>query len=114
MQISSSTRIWLAAGITDMRKGFTGLSAIVQTALEMQPLGGSLFIFRGRRGDRLKILWWDGTGLCLLAKRMQCSRFLWPQAPDGAISLSQAQLSMLLQGIDWRHPIRAGQVLKEV
>jgi transposase len=97
-----------------MRKGFTGLSAIVQTVLEMQPLGGHLFVFRGRRGDRLKILWWDGTGLCLFAKRLERGRFLWPQARDGAISLSPAQLSMLLEGIDWRHPIRTGQPLNEV
>jgi transposase len=112
--IPQSTRIWLAAGITDMRKGFTGLSAIVQNVLVMQPLGGHLFVFRGRRGDRLKILWWDGTGLCLLAKRLERGRFIWPQARDGAISLSQAQLSMLLEGIDWRHPVRTDRSKNEV
>jgi len=114
MQMPSATRIWLAAGVTDMRKGYTGLSAIVQTVLEMQPLCGHLFVFRGRRGDRLKVLWWDGTGLCLLAKRLERGRFLWPQARDGVISLSPAQLSMLLEGIDWRHPIRTGRPLNEV
>jgi len=114
MQMPSATRIWLAAGVTDMRKGYTGLSAIVQKVLEMQPLCGHLFVFRGRRGDRLKVLWWDGTGLCLLAKRLERGRFLWPQARDGVISLSPAQLSMLLEGIDWRHPIRTGRPLNEV
>jgi transposase len=111
---SMPTRIWLAAGITDMRKGFTGLSAIVQTVLEMQPHCGHLFVFRGRRGDRLKLIWWDGTGLCLLAKRLERGRFIWPQARSGSIALSPAQLSMLLEGIDWRHPLRTTHVLSEV
>jgi transposase len=110
----SQTSIWLAAGITDMRKGFTGLSAIVQHLLDMRPLGGHLFIFRGRRGDRLKLLWWDGTGLCLMAKRLERGRFIWPQAANGAISLSPAQLSMLLEGIDWRHPVRTALPLNEI
>jgi len=110
----SQTRIWLAAGTTDMRKGFTGLSAIVQNSLEKHPLGGHLFVFRGRRGDLIKLLWWDGTGLCVMAKRLERGRFIWPQAANGAISLTSAQLSMLLEGIDWRHPIRTTQPLNEV
>ena len=97
-----------------MRKGFTGLGAIVQNALEMHPLGGHLFIFRGRRGDLTKLLWWDGTGLYLMSKRLERGRFIWPQAKDGAISLSPAQLSMLLEGIDWRHPVRTALALNEV
>ena len=112
--LPTPTRIWLAAGVTDMRKGFTGLSAIVQTVLDMQPLCGHLFVFRGRRGDRIKLIWWDGTGLCLLAKRLERGRFIWPQARSGSISLSPAQLSMLLEGIDWRHPARTSHVLSEV
>ncbi len=63
-------------------------------------------VFRGRRGDLIKLLWWDGDGLCLFAKRLERGRFIWPQAEKGAVSLSRAQLSMLLEGIDWRHPIR--------
>jgi transposase len=114
MQMPSAKCIWLAAGITDMRKSFTGLSAIVKNALALQPLGGHLFLFRGRRGDRLKILWWDGTGLCLFTKRLERGRFIWPQANNGAISLSSAQLSMLLEGIDWRHPIRTSETLHEI
>ncbi len=66
--LPAGARIWIAAGVTDMRRGFTGLSAQVQTALEREPLSGHVFIFRGRRGDLVKLLWFDGDGLCLLAK----------------------------------------------
>ena len=102
----SGTNIWLAAGVTDMRRGFTGLSAVVQTVLEQNPFDGHVCVFRGRRGDLIKLLWWDGDGLCLFAKRLERGRFLWPQADHGAVSLSRAQLSMLLEGIDWRRPVR--------
>ena len=106
MIIPSGTRVWLAAGATDMRRGFDGLAAIVQERLGADPVGGHVFIFRGRRGDLVKMLWWDGDGLCLFAKRLERGRFIWPQATDGAIHLSAAQLSMLLEGIDWRRPVR--------
>ncbi len=106
MIIPSGTRVWLAAGATDMRRGFDGLAAIVQERLGADPFSGHLFLFRGRRGDLVKMLWWDGDGLCLLAKRLERGRYIWPQATDGAIHLSAAQLSMLLEGIDWRRPVR--------
>lgn len=109
IDVPASTRIWLAAGVTDMRRGFQGLSAQVQTVLEQQPLLGHVFVFRGRRGDIVKLLWFDGDGLCLLAKRLERGRFIWPQATSGSVSLSRAQLSMLLEGIDWRAPIRTAQ-----
>jgi transposase len=102
----SGTHIWIAAGVTDLRRGFTGLSAVAQTVLEKEPYSGHVFVFRGRRGDLIKLLWWDGDGLCLFAKRLERGRFIWPQAEEGAVSLSRAQLSMLLEGIDWRRPIR--------
>lgn len=105
----NGTRIWLAAGVTDMRKGFDGLAAIVQTALVENPFSGQLFVFRGRRGDRVKILWWDGDGLCLYAKRLERGRFIWPRAESGSVALTPAQLSMLLEGIDWRRPERSWQ-----
>ena len=104
--LPAGTRIWIAAGVTDMRCGFNGLAAKVQTALADDPFSGHVFVFRGRRGDILKILWWTGDGLCLLAKRLERGRFIWPQASEGAVCLSQAQLSMLLEGIDWRRPER--------
>lgn len=104
--LPSGARIWIAAGVTDMRKGFDGLAALVQETLAEDPFSGQMFVFRGRRGDRVKLLWWDGDGLCLLAKRLERGRFVWPQASSGSVSLSAAQLSMLLEGIDWRRPER--------
>lgn len=92
-----------------MRRGFHGLSAQVQTVLEQEPYSGHVFLFRGRRGDLIKLLWFDGDGLCLLQKRLERGRFIWPQATSGTVSLSRAQLSMLLEGIDWRRPDRTWQ-----
>jgi transposase len=85
---------------------FDGLSAKVQTVLNEQPFSGHVFVFRGRRGDIVKLLWWDGDGLCLFAKRLERGRFIWPQATEGTVRLTRAQLSMLLEGIDWRRPQR--------
>lgn len=112
--VPSNTRIWLAAGVTDMRKGFNGLSMLVQKALREDPFSGHLFVFRGRKGDLIKIIWWDGQGACLFTKRLERGRFVWPLAKDGKITLSISQLSMLLEGIDWRiqkqtwRPLKAG------
>lgn len=89
-----------------MRRGFDGLAAIAQEKLGADPFGGHVFVFRGRRGDLVKLLWWDGDGLCLFAKRLERGRFIWPQATEGSVHLSTAQLSMLLEGIDWRRPER--------
>ncbi|EWS64981.1 Transposase [Hydrogenophaga sp. T4] len=105
----AGTRVWLAAGQTDMRKGFDGLATLAQSALTQDPFSGHVFVFRGRRGDIIKLLWWDGQGLCLFAKRLEKGRFVWPQADSGAVSLTPAQLSMLLEGIDWRMPTRTWQ-----
>ena len=104
--LPAATRIWIAAGVTDLRRGFTGLSALVQTRLEQSPMSGHVFVFRGRRGDLIKILWFDGDGLCLFSKRLERGRFIWPQVTSGTVSLTPAQLSMLLEGIDWRRPER--------
>lgn len=104
--LATHTQIWIVAGVTDLRRGFTGLSGMVQTKLEQDPFSGHVFVFRGRRGHLIKVLWWDGDGLCLFAKRLERGRFVWPQATSGTVSLSRAQLSMLLEGIDWRRPMR--------
>jgi transposase len=104
--LPAGTQVWLVAGVTDMRRGFDGLAAIVQSKLASNPYDGHVFVFRGRRGDRIKVLWWDGDGLCLLAKRLEHGHFVWPQAESGSVHLSAAQLSMLLEGIDWRRPQR--------
>lgn len=103
------THIWLAAGVTDMRKGFGGLAALVQETLAENPFSGQMFVFRGRCGDLVKLLWWSGDGMNLYAKRLERGRFVWPQARSGAVHLTSAQLSMLLEGIDWRRPTRTWQ-----
>lgn len=102
IELPANTRIWIVAGVTDMRRGFTGLSAMVQTTLQENPFSGHVFIFRGRRGDLVKLLWYEDGGLCLFAKRLEGGRFLWPKAESGTVMLTRAQLSMLLEGIDWR------------
>jgi transposase len=107
--LPAGTRIWLAAGVTDMRRGMDGLAALVQTALTEDPFAGHVFVFRGRRGDLVKLLWWSGDGMNLYAKRLERGRFVWPQATSGSVHLSAAQLSMLLEGIDWRRPERTWQ-----
>lgn len=106
MGLPAGARIWIAAGVTDMRSGFNGLAAKVETALKEDPHSGHIFVFRGRRGDLMKVLWWTGDGLCLLCNRLERGRFVWLQASEGTVTLTQAQLSMLLEGIDWRGPDR--------
>ena len=107
--LPANTRVWLVAGHTDLRRGFDGLAAMVHTVLADNPFSGHVFVFRGRRGDIIKVLWFDGQGLCLFAKRLERGHFVWPQATEGAVSLTPAQLSMLLEGIDWRMPVRTHQ-----
>ena len=104
--LPAGVQVWLAAGETDLRKGFDGLAALIQVQLTEDPFSGQLYVFRGRRGDLVKILWWDGDGLCLFAKRLERGKFVWPRATSGTVSLTSAQLSMLLEGIDWRRPTR--------
>ena len=98
--------IWLVAGFTDLRKGLDGLSALVQSRLNENPFNGSLYIFRGRRGDKIKVLWYSHDGLCLFYKRLSDGRFVWPQVTEGTVAMSAAQLAMLLEGTDWRRPKR--------
>jgi transposase len=107
--LPTATRIWLAAGVTDLRRGMQGLAALVETTLLEDPYSGHVFVFRGRRGDLIKLVWWSGDGLCLFAKRLEGGKFVWPQATSGTVHLSSAQLSMLLEGIDWRRPQRTWQ-----
>lgn len=98
-------RVWIATGHTDMRKGMQSLALQIQEGLQRNPHGGDLYVFRGRRGDLLKILWHDGLGLSLYAKRLDKGRFIWPAAKAGeAVAISAAQMSYMLEGIDWRNP----------
>jgi transposase len=92
-----------------MRKGFNGLSVLAQDTLKEDPFSGHLFVFRGKRGDLIKVLYWDGQGFCLFAKRLERGRFVWPITKAGVVTLTPAQLSMLLEGIDWRAPQRTWQ-----
>ena len=105
LALGPATKIYLALAPVDMRKGFDGLAAQVQCVLRRDPFSGHLFLFRGRRGDRLKGLWWDGSGLMLLAKRLEHGRFVWPQVKDGAMTLTGAQIAMLIEGLDWRRAL---------
>ena len=104
ISLPSGTRIWLVAGVTDMRKPFNGLGELVQHALDVNPFSGHLFIFRGRKGDTVKILWTDADGLCLFTKRLEEGQFIWPTVRDGKIAITRSQLAMLLDKLDWRQP----------
>ena len=104
---ASGLRVWLAGGVTDMRRGMHSLSLQVQEGLGRDPHGGDLFVFRGRRGDLIKVLWHDGVGLSLYTKRLERGRFIWPTPADGAVAITTAQQGYLLEGIDWRNPVRS-------
>ena len=102
--IPAGARVWIAMGQTDMRKGMQGLALLVQQSLSRNPHGGDLFVFRGRAGALVKIIWHDGIGMSLYAKRLEKGRFIWPVPKDGAVAISTAQLAYMLDGIDWRNP----------
>ena len=102
--VPSNVRVWLAVGRTDMRRGMNGLALLVQQGLGREPHAGDLFAFRGRRGDLLKIIWHDGIGMSLYAKRLERGRFIWPSPADGIVAITSAQLAYMLDGIDWRNP----------
>jgi transposase len=101
-------KVHLAFGYIDMRKGIDGLAMLVQGVLRQDPFSGHLFVFRGRKANLIKIVFWDGTGLCLFTKRLEHGVFLWPSnvEPGGTLMLNSAQLSMLIDGVDWRAPER--------
>jgi transposase len=104
--LSASARVYLACGVTDMRKGAVGLAMLVQQSLSEDPFDGSVYAFRGRRSGLLKLIWHDGLGLCMLTKRLEQGQFHWPSATTtGRISLSPAQLVALLDGCEWRAPV---------
>jgi transposase len=101
-------KVHLALDLIDMRKGIDGLAMLVQGVLRQDPFSGHLFVFRGRKANLIKIVFWDGTGLCLFTKRLEQGVFLWPSnvEPGATLALSSEQLSMLIEGIDWRAPER--------
>jgi transposase len=107
MHLAPGTQVWLACRPTDLRKGFNGLATRVSEVLLADPFSGHLFVFRGKRGDNVKILHWDGTGLCLFAKRLERGRFIWPPIIDERLRLTTGQLALLIEGIDWRRTVPA-------
>src|SRR5262249_58637495 len=102
--IASGVKVWIATGHTDMRRGMNSLALLVQEAFKRDPHGGDLYVFRGKSGKLIKILWHDGLGMSLYAKRLERGRFLWPLSADGVVTITPAQLGYLLEGIDWRMP----------
>ena len=103
--LNYGAKIYLCTGVTDMRKGMNGLSLLTQTKLAQKASSGAMFVFRGRSADRIKILWWDGQAFCLYYKCLNRGKFTWPRADCGSLSITAAQLSMLIEGIDWRSPV---------
>jgi len=94
-------RVLVATRPVDFRKQADGLAAIVQAALGADPFCGAVYVFRSKRLDRVKLLWWDGTGICLMTKRLESGHFCWPPIEDGMMKLSAVQLSALLEGGEW-------------
>lgn len=105
--LGNNVRVYLACRPVDMRKGMHSLATQVSAVLQADPYSGHVFVFRGRRGDYLKILHWDGSGMCLYAKRLEQGRFVWPPILDEQLNLTSGQLALLLEGIDWRRTVAA-------
>lgn len=101
-------RIWLAAGVTDMRRGLDGFASLIAQEFNHDPFSGQIFAFRGHRGHLIKLLFWDGQSLVLYAKRLERYHFVSPSASEGVgtVSLTPAKLAMLTEGIEWRAPVR--------
>ena len=97
----TNVRVLIATKPVDFRRGIMGLAAIVEAEFKADPFSGVIYVFRSKRADRIKLLFWDGTGVCLLIKRLEGSKFRWPKIEDGVMRLSPAQLSALLEGLDW-------------
>ena len=102
--VPSGVRVWIATGHTDMRRGMNSLALLVQEAFKRDPHGGDLYVFRGKSGKLIKILWHDGLGMSLYAKRLERGRFVCPRTDGEAVTITAARLGYLLEGIDWRMP----------
>ena len=101
--------VWIATGHSDMRRGMNTLALQVQQVLKRNPHAGDLFVFRGKRGNLLKVLWHDGYGTSLYAKRLEKGKFVWPATMGDPVTITPAQLGYMLEGIEWRHPQRMFQ-----
>jgi len=107
---SGAVRVMVATKPVDFRKGAEGLAALVRDEMKANPFSGAVYVFRAKRADRIKLLFWDGTGVCVFAKRLEDGKFRWPKIEDGVIRLTAAQLSALLEGLDWRRVYEAKEV----
>ena len=99
---TGAVRVMVATKPVDFRKGAEGLAALVRESMGADPFSGTVYVFRARRADRIKLVWWDGSGLCLMAKKLEQGGFKWPGIQDGVMRLTAAQLGALLEGLDWR------------
>lgn len=107
--VPAGVRVFIAVGTTDMRAGMNGLALKIQEVLKRDPHAGDLFVFRGKRGNLLKVLWHDGLGMSLYAKRLEKGKFVWPITAGDPVTITPAQLGYMLEGIEWRHPRRTYQ-----
>jgi transposase len=111
---SGAVRVMVATKPVDFRKGAEGLAALVREEMKANPFSGAIYVFRAKRADRIKLIFWDGTGVCLFAKRLEDGKFRWPKIEDGVIRLTAAQFSALLEGLDWRRVHEAKDVVAPI
>lgn len=111
---TGAVRVMVATKPVDFRKGAEGLAALVRETMEADPFSGAVYVFRAKRADRIKLVFWDGTGLCLFAKRLEDGIFRWPRIENGVMKLSAAQLSALLEGLDWRRVHEARETVTPI
>jgi transposase len=99
---TGAVRVLVATKPVDFRKGAEGLAALVRETMQADPFSGAVYVFRAKRADRVKLIYWDGNGVCLFAKRLEDGAFRWPNVQDGVMRLSAAEFSALLEGLDWK------------
>ncbi|NKN39770.1 IS66 family insertion sequence element accessory protein TnpB [Agrobacterium sp. a22-2] len=99
---SGAVKVMIATKPVDFRKGAEGLAALVKAEMGADPFSGTIYVFRAKRTDRIKLIFWDGSGVCLVAKRLEDGEFHWPRMQDGAMHLTAAQFSALFEGLDWK------------
>jgi transposase len=107
---TGAIRVLVATKPVDFRKGAEGLAALVREQMQADPFSGAVYVFRAKRADRVKLIYWDGTGVCLFAKRLEDGKFRWPSVQDGMMRLSAAELSALLEGLDWKRVHAAREI----
>jgi transposase len=107
---TGAVRVLVATKPVDFRKGAEGLAALVRETLQADPFSGAVYVFRAKRADRVKLIYWDGTGVCLFAKRLEDGKFRWPSVQDGVMRLSAAEFAALLEGLDWKRVHSAREI----